>query len=463
MSTSPEFKTTAPPSRTDMLSYSAPMMACYFLLGPTYNIVPTLYAKYFGLQLTTVAMVVLLTRVLDAFSDPLIGYLSDRHRREGGTRKAWVVGGAALIMVAACFLFSPPGRASAAYYLTWNLTFFIAYSLMEIPHVTWGGELTRDYSARSTVYSFRSAAIFCGFILWAGFPLLPLFATQEFTPQVLQNIGYAGCALVVLTMAWSAVRAPGGTPFIPQQRDSWRTITRSVILNRPLWLLLLGYLFCVLALGMWQVLVFLYLDSHMGLGGRFALMQLLSNVAALLVIPAWKYLAQKFDKSTIWMLSMGLFILFNSGFAMLQPGTPWWQVWVLMALIHTCFACLYMIVPSILSDVVDYGELRFRQNRGGTYFALNNLLSKAGFGVGGALALALAGHYGVDATQSQQTARAVQGLQLAYVFLPIVLAIISSIFIWLIPIDRRRHSIVCRRIQSRARRLATAASSAAEA
>ena len=48
------------------------------------NIVQGIYAKYFGLALTTIAAVVLLVRISDAITDPLIGYLSDRYQDRYG-------------------------------------------------------------------------------------------------------------------------------------------------------------------------------------------------------------------------------------------------------------------------------------------------------------------------------------------------------------------------------------------
>lgn len=444
----------ARPSTAGMLSYAMPMVACYFLLGPTYSVLPAIYAKYFGLELTTIALVVLCARMLDVLSDPLIGCLSDRHRRRGGTRKVWVAAGGAGLVVAAQLLFAPPADPSPGYYFGWSVTFFVAYSMIEISHVTWGGELTRNYGARSAVYSYRSAAIFSGFILWAGFPMLPFAPDREFTPEVLRRIAYAGAVLALVTVAWAAAWAPNGTPIIAGRPDSWRDMARSITGNGPLRLVMTAYLLCALGVGMWQGLVFLYLDCRLGLGAKFAVVQLLANIAALGAIPVWRRLAQRFDKSSVWITSMVLFIIFNSGFLLLGLQSPWWHALLPVAGIHACFSCLYIVVPSIVGDVVDYGELKFGENRGATYFSLNNLLSKTGIGVGGAAALAIAGHYGVDVSQTAQSTRAIRGLQLAYVILPSVLVLASSIFIWLIPIDRRRHDIVRRRIESRARRVA---------
>ncbi len=447
-------------SQTSMLSYAMPMVACCFLLGPTYSVVPALYAKYFGLELAMVAAAVLCTRLVDTICDPLIGYLSDGHRRRGGSRKMWLVAGGIAMSVCAVFLFSPPPQASFAYYIVWSFAFSISYSLIEIPHVAWGGELGSEQTVRSAIFSCRSAAIFCGFVLWAAFPLMPFFGDQEFTPPVLQNIACAGVVLFAATITWAAVRAPecvysGRARAVPRSNA-----VHSVVSNRPLLLLLSAYFFCVLGFGMWQGLVFIYFDSHLGIGRKFAMIQLLANVAALLVIPGWRHLARKFHTSTVWMIGLAVFVMGNTGFLLLEPGASWWQALALSMLIHTSFSCLYMVVPALLSDVVDYGEFKFKQNRGGVYFALNTLVAKGGLGVGAAFAFAIAASSGVDVSQASQTHQALSGLQLAFIYLPIVFLGVSAVFIVLTPINRRRHSALRRRIEARARRVAKSAAAA---
>jgi Na+/melibiose symporter-like transporter len=60
---------------------------------------PNFYARRFGLGLTTVGLIFMVCRLLNAFSDPLIGILSDRTRTRFGQRKPWVIGGGLLLMV----------------------------------------------------------------------------------------------------------------------------------------------------------------------------------------------------------------------------------------------------------------------------------------------------------------------------------------------------------------------------
>ena len=72
-------------SNWQILAFSAPSVGMVFLTAPM-SIVQGVYAKYFGVPLTTLAGILLLCRLFDAFSDPLMGYFSDRYRARTGTR-----------------------------------------------------------------------------------------------------------------------------------------------------------------------------------------------------------------------------------------------------------------------------------------------------------------------------------------------------------------------------------------
>ena len=92
-------------SKTQYLSYVAPTMMVSFLwsLSP---LLQGIYAKYYGVALTTIAMVLLIARVFDAVTDPLIGYWSDRYRAKFGTRKPFIIAGGILLIVSGYFLYA---------------------------------------------------------------------------------------------------------------------------------------------------------------------------------------------------------------------------------------------------------------------------------------------------------------------------------------------------------------------
>src|SRR3546814_7949789 len=55
--------------------------------------IQAIYAKHAGLSLTALAVAMLITRMFDAVTYPLIGYLSDRSYVRSGTRRNWTIAG----------------------------------------------------------------------------------------------------------------------------------------------------------------------------------------------------------------------------------------------------------------------------------------------------------------------------------------------------------------------------------
>ena len=131
--------------------YAAPV-AAFSLMTGAMNIAQALYAKYFGLSLATIATVLLLSRIFDAFTDPLIGTLSDRYQTYHGTRKPFIIAGALLFVISAYFLFIPgefapltsidptdtdSRQVSAIYFVLALFAFYLAWTLFDIPHLAW--------------------------------------------------------------------------------------------------------------------------------------------------------------------------------------------------------------------------------------------------------------------------------------------------------------------------------------
>ena len=79
-----------------------------WLMAPS-NIIQGVYAKYFGIPLTTIAAVLILARVFDSITDPLVGFYSDRYHRRVGNRKPFIIIGCVLFVISSYFLFVPFG------------------------------------------------------------------------------------------------------------------------------------------------------------------------------------------------------------------------------------------------------------------------------------------------------------------------------------------------------------------
>ena len=117
------------------LAYVAPQLGLSLLFAPVITVLGGIYGKYYGVSLTTIATVMLVARIFDAVTDPLIGYYSDRLRARTGTRKPLILLGGLLVIPCSYFLFVPPEGVGASYFTFWYMAFYLAMTIFIIPDI----------------------------------------------------------------------------------------------------------------------------------------------------------------------------------------------------------------------------------------------------------------------------------------------------------------------------------------
>jgi Na+/melibiose symporter-like transporter len=420
-----------------------------------WSILPGIYAKYYGLKLTAIAAVILLIRLFDGVTDVLVGYLADRHRAVGGSRKPWVIVGCLGMIIPCYFLFAPPENVTTTYYMGWSLMFFLFYAIVDIPHSTWGSELTIDYQRRSTVFGLRHIAVQIGTVAVYAVPLLVVDASGGFTPEVMRSAVYAGAGIAICGVMWAWLGAPAGLkPLVPVGRDSLQLLKRSLIHNKPLLVYCGAYASVGLSVGTWYGLLFVYVDTYLGLQSHLAAIFILSCVLTVCFTPLCLKLIQWTDKSTVWSMGIYVFCLQLLATLCIAPSSPWGYIAAMVIVGHLAFCCYNVTALSSLGDIIDYGKLKFRRDRGATYFSFNTLLFKIGVGVGGGMGLGIAGMFGFDPTQAVHSDASIFGLKLSFVGVPLLFSLLGLGFVWRLPIDQRRHGIIRRRLESLAQRAA---------
>ena len=286
------------------LTYALPTMIMGFLLYPVQLLLAGMYAKHFGLLLTTIASVVFVARLFDAVTDPLIGYLSDRYCIRKGTRKPWVIIGCLGTVISGYYLFTPPDNVSVGYFLCWYMAFYLAFTVFEIPHMTWGGELAISSHQKNRIYSLRSAFLFLGLLMYAAMPLLPIFEGEGFTPQTLRWSALISAVLIIPALVICVRYTPDGRSISPgkMKKDSPRLVLKAIIENRPLLILLAGLFFIAIADGMYLGLTFIFVDSYLGHGEKLPLIFTISLVLGLMATGAMYLLSARVEKVKLYTL-----------------------------------------------------------------------------------------------------------------------------------------------------------------
>lgn len=444
-------------SHMQTVCYALPVVGVYFLMGPI-TILQGIYAKYFGLSLGSIALVLLISRIFDAVTDPVIGFYTDKYYTNKGTRKPFVVVGGLLLVLSSYFLYMPPVDVTFSYFLGWCLIFYLGFTLFEIPHLAWGGGLAEDSIDKNKIFGLRTFLVFTGSLVFFAVPLLPIFKTNEFTPETLK--WSALMAILLLPMLYiNAKKTPDKNQTdnarhaaMPHKSpEKFSSLWKVILKNKPFVILTAAHICTGISSGMLFGLLFILVDVYLGLGHKFAIVYVISFGSGALSLALWYNLAARKSKQLTWALGMIAVVVGLIGISLLsQPNFSWVFLLISMLLINCGFASFGIMVPSLLSDIIDYGTLKSSVDYSCSYFSLYTLINKTVGAAGGALSLAIASRYGFDPTTSIHGQKAVYGLFLGVAWLPIAFTLLSIVCIALIPISPRQHAIIRRRLDCRA-------------
>ena len=450
------------------LNYALPTVVVAFLIGPV-AIIQGIYAKYFGLSLTTIASVLLIARLFDAVTDPLIGYFSDHYYARTGSRKKIICTGAVLFIISAYFLYVPHGIGSSAPYdpistacfLTWFLIFYLGWTMFEIPHLAWGSELAVGAREQNNIFSARIFGYSIGGLIFYAIPLLPIFEVHAFTPETLTwsvliaavfalPALYFGVAMVPERKARDVARATLGQVEKSNRSTGLPDLYHVLIANKPFLLMLSAFILSGTGIGMLMALLFIFSDGYLGFGENLPLIYLLTMLSSIISIGLWNKLSVFLGKRVCWGLGVIIIVVGVLGISLLTPTDGDWSMLLLLqTLIFSGSIAINIFVPSLLSDTIAYANWKFGFDHASTYFSIYTLVTKANLAVGGAVGLAVAGYYGFDPALSEHSDRQILSLHVAISYLPALMLLMSLLFVVLTPLNTRRNSIIRRRLDAR--------------
>jgi len=133
-----------------------------------------------GMNPALVGLLGALPRFIDAFTDPLMGYISDHTKSKWGRRRPYIFAGAIIAGIVFAMLWQLPRDQSENFYfwffLIGSTLFYIAYTIFATPWVALGYELTADYHERTRIMAVQN---FMGQFAWLVAPWFLLFMQNE--------------------------------------------------------------------------------------------------------------------------------------------------------------------------------------------------------------------------------------------------------------------------------------------
>jgi len=444
-----------------LLAYSSINVGSSIFESPMPMIIIAFYDQYTGAALASIGTILLLSKVFDAVSDPLTCYLSDLTKTRIGKRKPWILAGGILGVPVLYLLFTPPEDAGGMYFFLAINAYYLVRTLIFVPQTAWGTELSRDYDERTRIASYNdivmlSAQAFLMFLpIIVSSPILPLFDSAEFSPEMMSFIGKAAMIVLPIFILIAVIYAPVGK-IVTVNREkmaSFKDIFKAFKTNKPMLFFIVAEIVSLVGLSVFMGVAFIAMDSFLHIGDKLPIFIVTVTIVQIISIPVWEKIIVRFGKHQVFAFSLIIQAFIYPFIFLLEPGPQVFYPFLIIGAIASLFQTPGPIVSaSILGDIIDYDILKGGVNRAGTYLSIYSLIMKGGAAVGGSLGLFLLAAFNYDAKGGVNTPEAEFGLMFTMTIVPFLFLIVSGVLFWFFPLTAKRHAIIKERIEERAER-----------
>lgn len=393
---------------------------------PLQTYLPAFYATAIGMDLATVGLVFMISRLWSAAADPLIGWASDHTRTRIGRRKPWILGGGLLFLLSLLAVFSPPAGATPLYLGGWLLLLCLGWTATSTPLYAWGGEMAPSPVERARIQAYIQTGSSIGIFLVLVLPAL-LDALGRGNPEVrVGSMGALVAGVLAIGMALIATlfreppiaaRAPAGA--------HWRQGMKAVLTDGALWRIIGSDFFVALGQGFRTAVFLFFVTRYMGMASP-ALLLMLQYAFGMFAAPLWARISYRLGRLRTLIFAEAVQVAINLMVLLLTPDRMWLFILLIVAQGLTQGSGNLML-RSMIYDVAD----RHRENggveRAGLFSSVFNVTTNAAYAVAVGIALSVVGVMGFDPRSSG--VEGVSGVHLFFAIGPAVGHLLSILVI----------------------------------
>jgi glycoside/pentoside/hexuronide:cation symporter, GPH family len=404
------------------------------------------YAGELGLPLAALGTAMLLARLSDIITDPMIGMLSDRWRPAIGRRRVWVPIGVSVLSLGVYLLFNPAKGVGLGYFLVALAMTYLGFTMTRLPYHAWGGELSSNYEERTRITSVRQMFSLAGLIFATLVPAWVLQQPGASAAKVLSSLSVAMLVSLPLfaVLLFFVVRDPPST--LGESKVNLRTAARQMWRNGPFRriaiVLLLGFI-----AETFRITITLFFARDIIGVRNIGIIYVYYFATGLLAVPFWNCIGNRLGKHRALALAFGVVVATNIGIFFLSHGQEL-AFTLLFIGKGFCFGALELMPAAMVADTADVDSVMSRERRQGLLFAVIGMIINFGQALGQWFSLNLLGLVGYNAAGGN-SANALGWLQIFYCLVPLVFLVPGMALLWHYPLTAARH----RRFQAYVERL----------
>ena len=421
-------------------AYAAPALPLAALYFPVYVYLAPFYAGEHGVSLSALGSLFIAVRLMDAFTDPMMGWLSDRTESRFGRRKLWIGISVPLIAVSCWMLMVPPADAGFGHVALWLTLLTLSWTVALTPYFAWGAELSGDYGERAAITGWREGVTLVGTVV-----AVILYVSAEGDPGGgLRNVALFVAILMPLTAAVALWRTPEPVNHSKARIDIGAGL-RAIAANKYFLRLLLAYFVNGLANALPAGLFLFFIGDLLGAPDAGWLL-LVYFLCAIIGMPFWAWAARKLSKHRAWGWAMIWACALFSPAVFLGEGDVTLFLVICVATGLSLGADL-SLPASIQADVVDADTAESGEQRTGLFFALWSVATKAALAISGGVALIILDVVGFE-TGAENGETALFTLAALYALAPAALKLVAVWLMWNFPLGEAEQKAFRARIEA---------------
>ena len=407
-----------------------------------------------GLRPILAGSVLMIGKIWDAISDPLLGHISDNTRSRFGRRRIFLLIFALPLGLSFFFLWALPiGLSTITTFIIATLTYIVHTTFLTavmVPYQALLPEMVKEYDERTSFTAYR---MFFS-IIWG------LFAVA--IPDIIVNASSSkatGYMIMGAIFALIITIAPLFPFFGCYENNSdikktkflgFKNYLKPIFKNIPFRYATLIYFFTWAGMALVEAMFIYYFTYWLGKGDLFYIVVAILFISAAMFLPIWVKLSEKLEKNLCYIIGISSLVIGLVLTLFITPSTPTWVLYALVVYLSFGVSAAHVIPHSLIPDCIDYGKFVNKTNNEGIYYGLITFFHKMGVAIViwlSGLALEFTGYINPNGAIVTQPDSAITSIRFMQGPIPALFMIIGIIIAIMYPISRNKHKAIIRRIE----------------
>ena len=378
---------------------------------------PAFFAEVHGFEISVIGIFIFLSKLIDITTDPLVGWLNDKNFF---SRKIYLILGGILSGVALTQLFLKEDIDQEILLLIWLSVLYLGWTLFQIPYLSIGYDLEKNYFLRTKLSATREFFILLGLFCSLGIPMFFSISNEK----LLENI-------VLISLLFGLLGLVLFCSLIPENRKINKkkikfkkiiqNLKKNIHFSRIFFVLVINNLANV-----FPMVLFAFFITYV-LGGDDSNRQttlFFYFLFAIIGVPFWTIISKKYGKKEVWCLSLFLSAFFFLLIFFLENGNFLFFI-IISCITGFCLGADLIIPPSIQADITDLHRGKFGEDISGVFFSIITFLNKFAFAVVSIFVFGIMGVLDFQ-TEGEINANVKLFIIISYALAPILLKLLAA-------------------------------------